>query len=184
MNQYTSPAIIRSTPDGKIRGTASVFYNGETDTEFELIKGAKERIHPGAFDQVLRSNPDCLATWEHDPSRPLARTPDLKLWADAEGLQFEFSMPPTSYALDLAKLVEAGIVRGCSFSAEIGFADWHKEDGTHVKTIRRFARLSDVCLTCTPAYKGAGLKRNTQDVEQEIDAWQRAAKAKSLLESL
>jgi hypothetical protein len=170
MERFYTNSLIRSD-NGKINGTASVYYNGNPGTEFTLMPGVKERIAAGAFDNVLRSGPDVVATFNHDMNMPLARTPDLKLWADQDGLQFELSLPPTTYGQDLAKLIDLGIVRGCSFAAQIGYSTWGKEGNDDVKTIRRFAELVDVSIVLRQAYGSAQLRSKLDDTLKDRDAW-------------
>ena len=182
MDRYYSETIFRSLDSGKIQGTASVFYSGQKGTEFQLSPKLVERIAPGAFDQVLRNNPDVVATYEHETKMPLARTPDLKLWTDNQGLQFEFDLPKgVSYADDLKQLIDRGIVRGCSFAARIGYRTFDKEGEKDVCTIHRFSELADVAVCVKGAY-GAAVLRSKDSEEMATQEYQQWLETKARLE--
>ncbi len=101
-----------------------------------------ERIDPAAFGIVQerrgRKKPlETRALWNHDANFPLAHYPGtLKLSVDDVGLRYEFPVPDTSYGRDLAANIEAGIVRGSSFSFQIapGGESWSVEDGRSIRT--------------------------------------------------
>jgi HK97 family phage prohead protease len=125
-----------------------------------------ERIDPGAFGIVAerrgRKKPlETRALWNHDPNYPLARYPGtLKLSVDDVGLRYEFPVPGTSYGRDLAANIQAGIVRGSSFSFTVpsGGDSWAVEDGRSVRTIQRVDSLLDVSPTTFPAYPDTDVK--------------------------
>ncbi len=125
-----------------------------------------ERLDPGAFGIVSerrgRKKPlETRALWNHDPNYPLARYPGtLKLSVDEVGLRYEFPVPDTSYGRDLAANIQAGIVRGSSFSFTVpsGGDSWAVEDGRSVRTIRRVDSLLDVSPTTFPAYPDTDVK--------------------------
>jgi HK97 family phage prohead protease len=125
-----------------------------------------ERIDPGAFGIVAerRGRKKALETralWNHDPNYPLARYPGtLKLSVDDVGLRYEFPVPDTSYGRDLAANIQAGIVRGSSFSFTVpsGGDSWAVEDGRSVRTIQRVDSLLDVSPTTFPAYPDTDVK--------------------------
>jgi len=125
-----------------------------------------ERIDPGAFGIVAerrgRKKPlETRALWNHDPNYPLARYPGtLKLSVDDVGLRYEFPVPDTSYGRDLAANIQAGIVRGSSFSFTVpsGGDSWAVEDGRSVRTIQRVDSLLDVSPTTFPAYPDTDVK--------------------------
>jgi len=125
-----------------------------------------ERIDPGAFSLVSerrgRRKPlETRALWNHDANFPLARYPGtLKMSVDAVGLRYEFPVPDTSYGRDLAANIQAGIVRGSSFSFTVpsGGDSWAVEDGRSVRTIQRVDSLLDVSPTTFPAYPDTDVK--------------------------
>lgn len=55
-----------------------------------------ETIYRHAFDNVLKTSPDVLLTWDHNTLHPLARTTagNLELSVNAHGLRFFASCTP------------------------------------------------------------------------------------------
>lgn len=122
-----------------------------------------ERLDPGAFGIVSerrgRKKPlETRALWNHDANFPLARYPGtLRMEVDEIGLRYEFRVPDTTYGRDLASNIEAGIVKGSSFSFQIapGGESWSVEDGRSIRTITRVDSLIDVGPVTFPAYPDA-----------------------------
>lgn len=125
-----------------------------------------ERIHPDAFGLVSerrgRKKPlETRALWNHDPNFPLARYPGtLTMSVDEVGLRYEFPVPDTTYGRDLAANIEAGIVRGSSFSFQIapGGESWSIEEGRSIRTVTKIDSLIDVGPVTFPAYPDADAK--------------------------
>lgn len=123
----------------------------------------QERIHPDAFGIVSerrgRKKPlETRALWNHDANFPLARYPGtLKLSVDEVGLRYEFPVPDTTYGRDIAANIEAGIVRGSSFSFQIapGGESWSIEEGRSIRTVTKIDSLIDVGPVTFPAYPDA-----------------------------
>lgn len=169
MDYRTTDITVRALGEMKIGGTASVYFDGTPGTQYQLFENAFERINVGAWDSVIRSNPDVLALFNHDPNYPLARTPDtLQLRADNTGLHYELTLPNTTAGRDLYALVEAGIVRGSSFGGLIGYARWQKENDKDVRVIHRFSALRDVSPVSFPAYSGTKATLRSDDVTRLI----------------
>lgn len=159
-----------------------------------------ERIDPGAFGIVAerrgRKKPlETRALWNHDANFPLARYPGtLRMKVDEVGLRYEFPVPDTTYGRDLAANIEAGIVRGSSFSFQVapGGDSWSVEDGRSIRTVTKIDTLIDVGPVTFPAYPDADVtvaKRSFDAFRQqrEADVARRvaaAAKARELREYL
>lgn len=77
-----------------------------------------EIIRAGAFAASLRSGKDILALVDHDAKRVLARTRsgNLRLTEDSQGLEFEISVPDTTFGADILELAERGDLGGMSFA--------------------------------------------------------------------
>jgi HK97 family phage prohead protease len=126
----------------------------------------QERIHPDAFGLVSerrgRKKPlETRALWNHDANFPLARYPGtLSMSVDEIGLRYEFPVPDTSYGRDIAANIEAGIVRGSSFSFQIapGGESWSVEEGRSIRTVTKIDSLIDVGPVTFPAYPDADAK--------------------------
>lgn len=122
-----------------------------------------ERIAPDAFGIVAerrgRKRPlETRALFNHDANYPLARYPGtLRMNVDEIGLRYEFKVPDTSYGRDLASNIDAGIVRGSSFSFQIapGGESWSVEDGRSIRTVTKIDSLIDVGPVTFPAYPDA-----------------------------
>lgn len=137
-----------------------------------------ERIAPDAFGIVAerrgRKRPlETRALFNHDANYPLARYPGtLRMNVDEIGLRYEFKVPDTSYGRDLASNIDAGIVRGSSFSFQIapGGESWSVEDGRSIRTVTKIDSLIDVGPVTFPAYPDADVsvaKRSFDTYRQE-----------------
>lgn len=140
-----------------------------------------ERIDPGAFGIVAerrgRKKPlETRALWNHDANFPLARYPGtLRMNVDEVGLRYEFPVPDTTYGRDLAANIEAGIVRGSSFSFQVapGGDSWSVEDGRSIRTVTKIDSLIDVGPVTFPAYPDADVtvaKRSFDAFRQQREA--------------
>jgi HK97 family phage prohead protease len=137
-----------------------------------------ERIDPQAFGIVAerrgRKKPlETRALWNHDPNFPLARYPGtLRMNVDDIGLRYEFPVPDTTYGRDLAANIEAGIVRGSSFSFQIapGGEAWSVEDGRSIRTVTKIDTLIDVGPVTFPAYPDA----DVTVAKRSFDVFQRS----------
>ncbi len=131
-----------------IRGYAAVFQSDSQD-----LGGFYERILPGAFDDVMRTNPDVFGKYNHE--RVIGRTSSgtMKLSVDARGLRYEISPPKA--AADVVELISRGDVRGSSFSfrAKGDSEHWYKDEkGRMIREIRKFDFLGDAGPVDSPAY--------------------------------
>jgi HK97 family phage prohead protease len=143
-----------------VRGHAAVFDRPSLD-----LGGFRERIAPGAFTEVLDSNPDVQLNWEHQQSLALARTRSskykLELREDPIGLHFYATVAPTSYAKDLRILMESDVVNQASFefnTPDDGSGEhWGivtDEDGEEYveRTITRVSELFAATIAGQPAF--------------------------------
>ena len=138
-----------------------------------------ERIAPDAFGIVSerrgRKKPlETRALWNHDANFPLARYPGtLRMTVDEVGLRYEFPVPDTTYGRDLANNIEAGIVRGSSFSFQVapGGESWSVEDGRSIRTVTKIDTLLDVGPVTFPAYPDA----DVTVAQRSYDAFRLAA---------
>lgn len=136
-----------------LRGHAAVFGQKSHD-----LGGYRVEIAPGAFSNVLAQNPDVHLVWDHDTRYVLARTISgtLELKQDAQGLSVWASLAPTSYADDLAILMERGDVDQMSFACDIGQDDWTQDgegdDSEVTRTIMSVSGLYDVTVCAQGAF--------------------------------
>jgi HK97 family phage prohead protease len=147
---------LRAADDGSaptIRGYAAKF-----DTLSEFMGGGKwrERIEPGAFDDVLGD--DVRALVNHS-GLPMARTTSgtLRVSVDNVGLAYEFE--PDMDSPDVRSLVSAlqrGDIDQSSFAFRTVRANWDFEESESnglVRVIRKMTSLMDVSIVTYPAYR-------------------------------
>lgn len=130
--------------------------------------GFWEQIAPQAVTKTLMEadvrflqnhNPDLLLA-RTNPQMRAAGTATLRLTTGPAGLQTDADMAPTSYATDLAILLDRGDISQMSFAFDP--LEWTREqlpDGSQLITITEL-RLYDVSVVTYPAYEetDAGLR--------------------------
>lgn len=113
-----------------------------------------EIIRAGAFAASLRSGKDILALVDHDAKRVLARTRsgNLRLTEDSQGLEFEISVPDTTFGADVLELAERGDLGGMSFAFTV---PKHGERWTGRKRELLAVDLHEISVVSAwPAYEG------------------------------
>ena len=141
---------VKADENGRtvIRGYAAV-----VESESQDLGGFIEVIERGAFDDVMRSNPDVFGKYNHD--RVIGRTSSgtMRLFVDERGLRYEID-PPRA-AADVVELIERGDVRGSSFAFRSNPKDetWERDaNGRMIRRIKKFSFLGDAGPVDTPAY--------------------------------
>jgi HK97 family phage prohead protease len=137
-----------------VRGHAAVFNEMSHD-----LGGFRERIAPGAFEEVLRTQPDVHLVVGHDMTMPLARTANgtLEMREDEQGLYIWARINGAlSYGKDVAEQLRTGLVDQMSFAftvAENG-DQWMKDEetGAITRTVRKVSGLYDVSIVAQGAY--------------------------------
>jgi len=115
--------------------------------------GFGEVLMPGAFAKTI-AEADVRMLHNHDPNMVLARTTNgtLQLSEDGVGLAVNADMNPTSYARDLALLLERRDVTQMSFGFEMIDYSWRQEDDGSETLVHREVALFDVSTVTYPAY--------------------------------
>ena len=151
-----------------ISGYAAVY-----DSLSEDLGGFYEVLEKGAFDEVMRSEPDVRALSQHDTVKILGRTSaeTLTLEADSRGLKMDIALPDTSYAADLYESVRRGDISGASFGFRVGFDDyvfdWDADDlDLPVRRIKRIRELIEVSVVTFPAYQGTEVSADVRSLLQ------------------
>ncbi len=141
---------VKADENGRtvIRGYAAVF-----ESESQDLGGFVEIVERGAFDEVMKSNPDVFGKYNHE--RVIGRTSSgtMRLMVDERGLRYEID-PPRA-AADVVELIERGDVRGSSFAFRSKPADesWQRDaNGRMIRRIKKFSFLGDAGPVDTPAY--------------------------------
>lgn len=159
---------VRAGEDGskKITGYA-VKWDRLSVPIFGLFR---EKFRRGAFADSLEKDGDVYASFQHNVSETIGRTPKtLRLEEDDIGLRYEID-PPSWF--DKIESIERGDVRGSSFifSLEGGKEEWDKTDSKMpVRTVVK-ARLFEVSPVTSPAYpQSSSGVRSAEDYRSELD---------------
>jgi hypothetical protein len=132
-----------------LEGYASVFNSPtvlwrEGDIEY------KEVIDNEAFSGADLS--DCCLKYNHVGAvHARVRGGSLKLEVDNVGLKFHAELIDTTDSTDLYKRVKNGLIDKCSFAFSVKEYEFDVE--TYTRTIKKIAKLYDVAVVDTPAYK-------------------------------
>ena len=134
-------------------GHAAVFNSLSED-----LGGFREKIMPGAFDDVLEN--DVRAYFNHDPNFLLGRVSagTLRLGVDEKGLRYELDIPDTTAGRDLKENMRVGNITQSSFAFTLGRDgdSWERnEEGNDIRIIHKVNRLYDVSPVSLPAYPSA-----------------------------
>lgn len=147
------------------------------------LGGFREKIDPEAVDGVVEAS-DIMAVLNHDTSRGiLARSRfgvgSLTLSVDEKGLRYTFSAPHTALGDECLEYLRRGDITQSSFAFTVKEDAWEKqEDGTYIRTIKKFDRLYDVSPVFEPAYFGTEVKcRSFEDFKAEEERKEAEAKA-------
>lgn len=144
-----------------IVGHAAVYNRSSLELWDPKAGAFQERIMPGFFDDVLRSDPVVHHLWDHDSRWPLSSTQNrtLELSLDAHGLRMWSRVADTSYAKDLRVLMERRDVNGASFAFDVAEDKWQfvEQNGIEVlqRDLLRCAGLYDVTTCIRGAYPAA-----------------------------
>jgi hypothetical protein len=164
---------VRATGPKRISGLAASYGSRAK------LPGFQETIARGAFDRILRTNPDVVCLFNHDPNCVLGRTSSgtLRLAATNKGLDFECDLPNTTSARDLRESIQRKDIAGCSFAFNLGEGDdefsedCDDEDRSKrivLRTIRNFSQLLDVSPVTYPAYANTALAARFEQVPAEL----------------
>lgn len=146
--RYAAETRADINPDGRLYGHASVFNEETRIGEFF------EQIDPAAFNDVLDG--DTVLQLDH-AGLPLARTTSgtLVLSTDRRGLVVDADPADTTAGRDLRVLTARGDLRSMSFGFTVAEDAWERrDDGSHLRVIKRIGRLYDVSVVTFPAYAG------------------------------
>lgn len=147
--------------------------------------GFYEEVREGAFTKTIAEG-DVRMLLNHDPNLLLARSTSktLRLEEDAIGLATDADMAPTTYARDLAVVMDRGDLTQMSFSFLPIKEEWSTdEEGDDVRTLLE-VQLFDVSPVTFPAYtetdaalRSVGLDLLMEAVELNDDQRMRLASA-------
>lgn len=150
---YELKAIeVRGTEAGSTIFGIAAPYGVLSDEIRSNGKVFREQISPGAFDQSI-SQGDIFALAYHDKTKILGRTANntLSVRSVAGGLEYEITLPNTSYANDLKELIKRGDVSSCSFGFVAIDDSWDKRSNPQIRTLRK-VDLLEISMVSDPAY--------------------------------
>jgi len=142
----------------KIRGIAPPWDSLSVD-----LGGFREKFSATAFDKVLSKRKlDVPMLWNHDDSRPLARTTNgtLKIEKSDKGLAFEADPVATPTAAEVLTLIRSKTIFGSSFAFTVGSKGetWTEDDrGNVLRTITEASGLFDVSPVTRAAYPNSSV---------------------------
>lgn len=171
-----------------VTGYASLFYKEGDPTTQRESGGVIERILPGAYDGVATQPREVLGLFNHNFDHVLGSTKSgtLKLSTDARGLKYELTLPDTSLAGDLAKLMHRGDIFGSSITFTYSPRDDMAVKQAGGKTIIEFSRARrvwDVGPVSMPAFPAADARlfADNDFLSRRADEMARAAVAIRLI---
>jgi len=125
-------------------------FNQET----ELWPGFREKIDPGALDDVM--NDDVRVLVNHDSNLIVARTKSgtAKISKDEIGGVIEWTFPDTTAGRDLKENMKNGNIDGMSFGFTVkdDKLERNTQTGEVTRTILKLERLYDASPVVFPAY--------------------------------
>lgn len=143
----------------KIEGRSIVFNSLSQD-----FGGWKEEISPDAISDEIINASDILFLLNHSDSRGILgrkRKGSGSLSTDIreDGVYFSFEAPQTSLGDELLEYLRRGDITQCSFAFTVDDDNWEEqEDGTYIRTIKKFHRIYDMSAVYTPAYTDTEVK--------------------------
>lgn len=149
-------------PSRKLVGRA-VVYNQAVQIRSDF----QETIKPGAAAEVLNSDANIRALYEHDPRSLLGSTAagSLKLTDGPEGLDFELDVAETRTGDDVLALVRRGELRGMSFAFKVAEDRWSEdyENRRINREIVKLERMPEITLTSIPYYPSTSVEARSID---------------------
>ncbi len=129
----------------------AVVYNEWSEL---LFNSFRERIAPGAFDEHLKTNPDIIATFDHDQRKVLGRVSagTLKLTPVVQGIDVEVEVADYDYSRNLAIAIGRGDIRGMSFIFDVLQDVWTRAGDSPCRTVTK-ANIFETSFVYFPAYE-------------------------------
>ena len=143
----------------KIEGRSIVFNSLSQD-----FGGWKEEISPDAISDEIINASDILFLLNHSDSRGILGrkrkgSGSLSTEIREDGVYFSFDAPQTSLGDELLAYLRRGDITQCSFAFTVDDDDWkEQEDGSYIRTIKKFHRIYDMSAVYTPAYTDTEVK--------------------------
>lgn len=153
----------------KIKGIAPPWDSLSVD-----LGGFREKFTADAFDKVLgKRRIDVPMLWNHDDSKPLARTTNgtLRIEKSDKGLAFEADPVATPTAAEVLTLIRSKTIFGSSFAFTVnpkGETWTEDERGNVTRTITEASGLYDISPVTRAAYPNSSVGLRS------LSAWREA----------
>jgi HK97 family phage prohead protease len=168
IKDFTGSVKDVDTKGRVITGYLSSFGNKDHDGDV-IVKGAYSKSITERKNQIFFLN-------QHNWQQPLTKFNVLQ--EDEKGLYFEsMPLPDTSYANDVMKLYEAGVLKEHSVGFVTVKSDYKKEEDTrYIKEIKLYEG-SVVTLGANSNTPFTGFKSTMKEVDEEVKTILKAMKA-------
>lgn len=186
-NRFTGqPVEYREGGELIIAGVAATVYDGTERTEFVLrrarhgLQKVVERVMPGAFRDVLKSDPDVRVLRNHNSDQLLGRTRSgtARVYVDSRGnLAYTCLAGNSSVALDTVDQLRRGDLSGSSFAFRTGIENFRQEQGVGIVEIKQVDSIYDVGPAVMPCYRSTTAfvrHRNPHSALDRFDTWARS----------
>lgn len=160
-NREYAPRIVEGENSRRVEGYSIVFnQRSRILYDKEKKKSFVEIIEPRAVTKEFLDQQDIKFLFNHDSNHILGRSifgyGTLSYEIDDYGVKYSLELPNTTDGSDVLELIRRGDIFGCSFAFlydKDGVVD-AKKGGENLRTIIKFARISDFSIVVDPAYWG------------------------------
>lgn len=156
-----APHLVESESGRAVEGYAIVF-NQRSRVLYDAKKKRSfvEVIEPRAVTKDFLDGMDIKLLFNHDSNYLLGRSifgaGSLSYEIDEYGVRYHCELPNTTDGNNVLELIKRGDIFGCSFAFTYdkdGVVD-KKDAGENLRTIIKFASISDFSIVVDPAYWG------------------------------
>lgn len=142
---------------------------------FDEFQEARDYWGDVFFEQIsssVRNNletKDIFLLFNHDYANVIGReSVNVDITVSESGLDFEWRVPNTTLAQDVANMVRSGMVDGCSFGFIINDQKWEERDGDYFRTITDI-ELHEITITPIPFYKSTYVRSDIKIGDLAVD---------------
>lgn len=166
-NQLTMTTEKRSdgSNESVIKGRAIVF---------DEFQEARDYWGDTFYEQIsssVRNNlktKDIFLLYNHNYDNVIGReSVNVDITVSENGLDFEWRVPSTQMAQDVAQMVRSGMVQGCSFGFIINDQKWEERDGDYFRTISDI-ELHEITITPIPFYKSTYVRSDVKLRDEQL----------------